>query len=67
MGEFFAGVSLFFAGALLAGGIVANVAHDVGHAELCPTILEQSLTAADSLAVFQKHEGCWEFVRKQTL
>ena len=67
MGEFVAGVFLFFAGALLAGGIVASVAHDVDHAELCPTILEQSLTAADSLAVFQKHEGCWEFVQKQTL
>ena len=34
------------------------------HEALCPTILEQSHTAADSLAVFQKHEGCWDYVQR---
>jgi len=38
----------------------------LAHDELCPTILEQTHTAADSLAVFQKHEGCWEYVQRGT-
>lgn len=35
------------------------------HAELCPTILALSPTAADSLAVFREHEGCFEFVQSE--
>ena len=33
------------------------------YAELCPVIL-QDATAADSLAAFQEHEGCWDFVQR---
>ncbi len=38
---------------------------DRTHAELCPTILALSPTAADSLAVFQEHEGCFDFVQTE--
>ena len=40
-------------------------ASTVIHEELCPTILAFSLTAADTLAVFRAHEGCYEFVQNQ--
>ena len=39
-----------------------GVGSTAAHTELCPTILEHAPTYADSLAVIQKHEGCWEFV-----
>ena len=42
-----------------------NSEDDWVHSRLCPTILAQSPTAADSLAVFQKHEGCFEFVQRE--
>lgn len=34
------------------------------YAELCPTILAEA-SPADSLAVFQKHEGCFEYVQSE--
>lgn len=52
-------------GVLLSGLFVSwSTRYDVHH-ELCPTILALSPTAADSLAVFQEHEGCFEFVQSE--
>ncbi len=53
------GSGLFILGLLVEDG----VAGDHAHAELCPTILEKAETAEERLAVFQKHEGCWEYVQ----
>ncbi len=62
------GIGMFVVG-MIAGGLVVgfmatSYTEFYDYADLCPTILEQTHTAADSLAVFQKHEGCWEYVQR---
>lgn len=65
MDELIAAIIVSVVTAIIVGNIASERSYNLRHAELCPTILEQSLTAADSLAVFEKHEGCWEFSQKE--
>lgn len=55
----------FLVGGLAFGLWRDTVNHAKIYAELCPTILALSPTAADSLAVFREHEGCFEFVQTE--
>lgn len=35
------------------------------YAELCPLVLAEA-TPSDSLVIFQEHEGCFEFVQRDS-
>lgn len=54
----------FVVGAIISGILVGWIGHSCTKFttayDLCPTIFELSLTSADTLAMAQKHEVCWE-------
>lgn len=55
--------------AFVIGGLTFGLWRDRVHdsdayEELCPLVLAEA-SPSDSLAVFQEHEGCFEFVQRE--